>query len=374
MVSLRVDAHRVIVAAMVLVALTFLAGALAALRPSVGSFFLLVTVSAGSLVVLGPAGGGWPSGWLPVVALVSGFSAVGAVAVASSPSLASMVPSSPVGVMLCAAVLSVVLSNDVVVLLLGPLLAVRRVSVWGVAALFVGANVSGGLLPQGSPKNLLLLGPELPFWGFVGVSWRSSVVLLAVAVLFFGVVSLFRPAFFVPRSGGVRSGWSSVALMLPAAVVLQPLADVVGVGRLVLGVFLVLLAVVVSVLSGGGWRVPVMAVPWLLVLVVPVVVVAAAVLEGSSVLSGAVSLVWLGVLLSDLSAGAAGASLVSSGVVEGWRALGLVSASAFFSPSGSVSGLLLMMVFRRAGWRVVVGGLLVSAVVAFVSVVALLVL
>lgn len=151
-----------------LVAVVVVAAALVSVRPSRARMALLAVSSVSAALVVARAGGSLLPGDLAPAVLVAGYAALVGVAVRSGVVGSARVPARPVLLMLVAAVLSVFLSNDIVVLLLGPVVVLSGAGPASLAALLVGANVTGGLLPQGSPKNLMLLGGSTSFVEYVG--------------------------------------------------------------------------------------------------------------------------------------------------------------------------------------------------------------
>lgn len=287
--------------------------------------------------------------------LVAGYASLAAVAVGAGAVRSSLVPESPVLILIAAAVLSIFLSNDIVVLLLGPVLVARRAGALPLAALLVGANVSGSLLPQGSPRNLMLAGGSTPFLDYVALSWLPSTLLIAAGLASIALLQILLPhAHYDPRKAKgknpLKRAHIYAIIPLVVAVALQPLADYAGVHRLVFGAVLLLVAVTCGPLVGVPAFAIVRAVPWVLI---PVVAIAAAAAPFVPTPQPGAGILWVltgfSLTLTDIAGAGAGAAWISSGAVSAGSALGGVSAAAFMSPAGSVSALLLARCAR--GYR-----------------------
>jgi Na+/H+ antiporter NhaD/arsenite permease-like protein len=272
-----------------------------------------------------------------------------------------------------AAGLTLVTSNDVVILALAPAVLATDNPARSAAALFVGANVSAVLLPQASPTNVMVAtATGLDFGGYLTLAWPVGVVMVATAAVI--VVVGLRPTARVPRVRERLNRTQKLVLTVAAASVLaQPVAERFGLSPaglgLVLSAFAVLLAVTVrlpvrEVLEGGAW------------LVVPIggVMVAAgqllAKLFGSG-LGAVIALFATAGVATDLAVAATGAQLAAEGQVPAAGVLAAVTAGAFLTPVGSISGLLLIQQFRSAKvtipWITVFGTAATIAIVVFAA-------
>jgi len=287
--------------------------------------------------------------------------------------LVGPVARSPWRVFVLAAALTLVTSNDVVILALAPPVLAAARPARSAAALFVGANVSAVLLPQASPTNVMVAtAAGLDFGGYVGLAWPVGLTMVAAAAL--AVAVGLRPD---AREGPVRRPLDRTQRLLltvaAASVLAQPVADRIGLPQAGLGlmlcVFAVLLAMRVrlpvgTVLQGGAW------------LVVPIggVMLGAGQLLAARFGSGlgtVVALFATAGVATDLAVAATGAQLAAAGQVPAAGVLAAVTAGAFLTPVGSISGLLLVQQFRaaqvRVPWLAVFGAAAAIAVVTFAA-------
>lgn len=292
----------------------------------------------------------------PVV-MVVGYSAVAAVVTLSGvlDSVGRRSGPFPIAVFGAAAALTVVTSNDVVIVALAPIVLLAERPWRAAAALFIGANVTAVFLPQGSPTNVIVQSAaDLSFVDYARITLLIGVVMAVVAGL--GVWALLGrnrdghhlDEMAVPLG---RRGWAVLAVAA-ATIVTQPLADLFGLPQWAVGVVVGCVALAwgaslgirpVDVLTRTAW------------VVVPVAMVAIAVggvLADYMALGpplGALGLFITSGVLTDITGAAVGAELVTNGVIEAQPALVAVTAGAFLTPIGSVSGLLLITKFREAG-------------------------
>ena len=291
--------------------------------------------------------------------LILGYTAVAAVASQNETvsRLGRRVGTHPVAVMLLAAVTAVLTSNDTAVVALAPI-AIFSVTPWRTGtALFVGSNTVALALPQGSPTNVLI--KSAANWDFVSYAkgvFPEAVALLVVATVFMFVISHTkaerqekehtRPA------ESVGSDYRVLSAVL-ACVLLQPVFDVFGLPQWLLGVLLI----VFSLLAARRLRISPAEVAkqtaWL-VLPMGVVLCAAGGLIATSVGGNSVWLLCLmlfalSATITDIAAAGVAASLVAQGLVPASAALVAVTAGAFATPFGSLSGLLLLQRYAASG-------------------------
>lgn len=298
---------------------------------------------------------------LPPLMLVAGYAALAGVLSSSGLAdvWASRLGPGPMPVLLLSSAASVFLSNDVVILSLAGVVLARTSRVVDAAALFVGANMTGALLPQGTPKNLLLLGGDVPFSEYLAVSFPVTFVLSVTAGVFF--VLLHRGSQGVREVPGVLvqkrhfdAGQRAVMAVAAGAVLAQPLADFFGVSRAAFGTAVLLLAVGAGRYVGVSALKVTSAVPWHVGLVV-LVAAAGGPLLASLVFSGPMPPGVATFLISGVATDLAGAALAHPSVADGGVlpavALAAATAAAYATPFGSVSGILLLQEMRRVGVR-----------------------
>ena len=172
-------------AALIAMLLTIAATIVATRMRRDDGFALLGAVAGLSLSVLyflGADSGQAVRGLGPVLMII-GYASIGVVLNRAGVTalLSQRLGDSPVAVLLTAAVASTVLSNDIVVVAFAPVVLLRRTWRIDIAALFIGANLTGGLLPQGSPTNLLVLG-DLGFVDYLKVSFPVSVAMASAGI------------------------------------------------------------------------------------------------------------------------------------------------------------------------------------------------
>lgn len=337
----------------------------------------LVAGSAAGCVVLFIAGADLEQAareTVPLV-LIVGYSLVASVIARSGTARALAAPfaSSPLWVFAIAASLTLITSNDTVILTLAPLALLSARPAHAAAALFVGANVSAALLPQASPTNMMLASVnELSFREYVAMAAPVGFAMIAVAAL--AVAACLRPA---GNTGSARprpplSRDERLVLVAAAlAVAAQPAADALGLETAGLGVVVALWALLLAklvgvpvgrVLGDGAW----------LVLPVSLVMLGAGGLLAPAFPSGGAGVLALFAsagVTTDLAAAATGAHLSAAGAVPVAGVLIAVTAGAFLSPIGSLSGLLLYQQFHLC--RVRVPYLLVYGFASCVAVAAL---
>jgi hypothetical protein len=276
--------------------------------------------------------------------------------------LAARLRPGPLGVLVLAAAASAVLSNDVVIVAFAAVVLARPTRVVDAAALYIGANVTGGLLPQGSPANLLLLG-DRAFASYLAVSVPVTAAMLAVAVA--GVYAIGRLGLGAPPAGpgGPGSGpaveaWTTTDRALGGvgvvAIAAQPVCDLLGVSRGVLGWVLIGVAAALAAALGQPLGRTIAQAPWQIVAVAAVVAtgaaaVAAGVQAEQSLWGWAATTFFVAGAGTDLLAAALAAPDVAAGAHPAGVGLVAVTAGAFATPIASISGILLLAEHQLAG-------------------------
>lgn len=291
--------------------------------------------------------------------LILGYTAVAAVASQNETvsRLGRRVGTHPVAVMLLAAATAVLTSNDTAVVALAPI-AIFSITPWRTGtALFVGSNTVALALPQGSPTNVLI--KSAANWDFVSYAkgvFPEAVALLVVATVFMFVISHTnaepQEKEHTHPAEAVSSDYRVLSAVL-ACVLLQPVFDASALPQWLLGVLLI----VFSLLAARRLRISPAEVAkqtaWL-VLPMGVVLCAAGGLIATSVGGNSVWLLCLmlfvlSATITDIAAAGVAASLVAQGLVPASAALVAVTAGAFATPFGSLSGLLLLQRYAASG-------------------------
>ena len=291
--------------------------------------------------------------------LILGYTAVAAVAAqnGSVSRLGRRVGTHPVAVMFLSAAVAVLTSNDTAVVALAPI-AIFSLAPWRTgAALFIGSNVVALALPQGSPTNILI--KSAANWDFVSYAkgvLPEAIALLMVATLFILVIAHSKATLDKEEQllseEPVGNDYRLLSAVL-ACVLLQPVFDVLSLPQWLLGVLLIVLS-----LSSALWLrlspAEVLKQTAWLVLPMGVVLCAAGGLIATSVGSNSVwllclTLFALSATITDIAAAGVAASLVAQGLVPASAALVAVTAGAFATPFGSLSGLLLLQRFAASG-------------------------
>lgn len=397
-----------------LLAATLTTTLIAAVKPGRRTAAALTTTAAATLYTLHVTlQTPYDTSWLPAVTLTAGYAALGALILHNNPQIASRLPESPAGTLIAAAALSTLLANDITIILLAPLLLLRTASGLHLAALLIGANVTGGLLPQGTPKNLLLIDPQTPYMYYLQTSWPSTAILAATGLTTILAAQLLTraperntpatskksapyeqnethheetrtiprhaiprhntPRHNTPRKRARKRSWAPIAL-LAAAAAGQPVAEHYGATRTTYGAALILTATLAAAahttahLRKTQLKTIAQKTPWILLPVVPVVTAAAPHIPQVEAATAAVNLTITGALLTDLTAGTVGSQLVAAGGIEAWRALGVASASAYLTPLGSMSGILLLLAAQKASMQQKASGMLIAAISAALSI------
>lgn len=341
--------------------------------------FVVSGAAVGSLYLLG-SDISVASASLPPLMLIAGYAALAGVLSASGLAkvMADRLGDGPVPVFLLAAAASVTLSNDIVVVALAPVVVQRAGRVVDSAALLVGANVTGALFPQGTPKNLMLLGADIPFFEYLAVSAPVTLVMTAVAWVFFALYSRASRSWSAlgPPSGApsspepMSSAHRALAAVAMCAIVAQALADMLGLSRAVFGWMLFSVALALGRYLGVPVSRVAGSVPWQLAPVVLVVVGAASVLvddAGSGVVSAGIAAFFVSSLATDLVGAALAAPLVAEGALSAGLALAATTTAAYATPVGSVSAVLLLQRTSGAASRPELLTFVLSGAVAVVS-------
>lgn len=291
--------------------------------------------------------------------LILGYTAVAAVAAQNGTvsRLSRRYGTNPVAVMFLSMAVAVLTSNDTAVVALAPIAILSRTPWRTGAALFIGSNVVALALPQGSPTNVLI--KSAAAWDFVSYAkgvLPEATALLLVATLFMLVISRSKAESSekeqLHTAESVGSDYRVLSAVF-ACVLLQPVFDILSLPQWLLGVLLI----VVSLLAARWLRVSPTEVlkqtAWL-VLPMGVVLCAAGGLIATSVGSNSVwllclTLFALSATITDIAAAGVAASLVAQGLVPASAALVAVTAGAFATPFGSLSGLLLLQRFAASG-------------------------
>jgi Na+/H+ antiporter NhaD/arsenite permease-like protein len=291
--------------------------------------------------------------------LILGYTAVAAVAAQNGTvsRLSRRVGTHPVAVMFLSMAVAVLTSNDTAVVALAPIAILSRTPWRTGAALFIGSNVVALALPQGSPTNVLI--KSAAAWDFVSYAkgvLPEATALLLVATLFMLVISRSKAESSEKEqlhpAEPVGSDYRVLSAVL-ACVLLQPVFDAFELPQWLLGVLLIVLSLLAArwlrvspaeVLKQTAW----------LVLPMGVVLCAAGGLIATSVGSNSVwllclTLFALSATITDIAAAGVAASLVAQGLVPASAALVAVTAGAFATPFGSLSGLLLLQRFAASG-------------------------
>lgn len=322
--------------------------------------FVASGVAAGALYLLG-ADIGVAAQSLPPLMLIVGYAALAGVLTAANFTkvLASRLGSGPVPVLLLSGAASIVLSNDIVVVALAAVVLQRDSRAADSAALLVGANMTGALLPQGTPKNLLLLGADISFAEYLRVSVPVTLTLTATAVCVFIIWQRLMPSLSPDKSvGGAAGPLSSrhraLAWVAAAAIAAQPLADAAGVPRAVFGWMLLSFSLVLGRILGMSASRVAGAVPWQLAPVVLVVAAGASLLSseaGAASASVGVVTFFVSSLATDLVGATLAAPLVAEGAILSSVALAATTAAAYATPVGSIASVLLLQETQLAGKR-----------------------
>ena len=382
-------------AALIAMLLTIAATIVATRMRRDDGFALLGAVAGLSLSVLyflGADSGQAVRGLGPVLMII-GYASIGVVLNRAGVTalLSQRLGDSPVAVLLTAAVASTVLSNDIVVVAFAPVVLLRRTWRIDIAALFIGANLTGGLLPQGSPTNLLVLG-DLGFVDYLKVSFPVSVAMASA-----GIAAIWAIWALVPRRvwgledppegpddpaaapddhlDDHRPGWTRVQKVLvsvaAATIALQPLFSLFGLSRAVLGWVLLLTAVAMAKAIGLQVGPVISSAPWQIIAVVLVLLTGAGLLsseipEDVGSIELFVTTFFVSALGTDILAAALAAPLVLAQYLPPAAALVAVSAGAFATPVGSLSGILVFEAHQVAGRRPAVVSFAVAGGVSLV--------
>lgn len=322
--------------------------------------FVASGVAAGALYLLG-ADIGVAAQSLPPLMLIVGYAALAGVLTAANFTkvLASRLGSGPVPVLLLSGAASIVLSNDIVVVALAAVVLQRDSRAADSAALLVGANMTGALLPQGTPKNLLLLGADISFAEYLRVSVPVTLTLTATAVCVFIIWQRLMPSLSPDKSvGGAAGPLSSrhraLAWVAAAAIAAQPLADAAGVPRAVFGWMLLSFSLVLGRSLGVSASRVAGAIPWQLAPVVLVIAAGASLLSsdaGAASASVGVVTFFVSSLATDLVGATLAAPLVAEGAILSSVALAATTAAAYATPVGSIASVLLLQETQLAGKR-----------------------
>ena len=307
------------------------------------------------------AGADMPKAFLKAadLVLILGYTAVAAVASQNDTvaRLGRRVGTHPVAVMFLAAGVAVMASNDTAVVALAPIAVFSRTPWRTGAALFVGSNVVALALPQGSPTNVLIKSAaEWDFASYVKNVFPVSLVLLLVATVFMLAVShksertsKIEPLYYKKP---VVSDYK-IVLAVFACVLLQPVFDVLSLPQWLLGVFLLVSSVASSKMLALNTSEVMKQTAWL-VLPMGVVLCAAGSVIAESIGDNSVWLLCLilftlSATTTDIAAAGVAATLVAQGFVPASAALVAVTAGAFATPFGSLSGILLMQSYFASG-------------------------
>lgn len=322
--------------------------------------FVASGVAAGALYLLG-ADIGAAAQSLPPLMLIVGYAALAGVLTAANFTkvLASRLGSGPVPVLLLSGAASIVLSNDIVVVALAAVVLQRDSRAADSAALLVGANMTGALLPQGTPKNLLLLGADISFADYLRVSVPVTLTLTLTAVCVFIIWQRLMPSLRPDKSDGGAAGPLSsrhraLAWVAAAAIAAQPLADAAGVPRAAFGWMLLSFSLVLGRILGMSASRVAGAVPWQLAPVVLVVAAGASLLSseaGAASASAGVVTFFVSSVATDLVGATLAAPLVTEGAILSSVALAATTAAAYATPVGSIASVLLLQETQLAGRR-----------------------
>jgi hypothetical protein len=322
--------------------------------------FTVAGVAAGALYLLG-ANLNTAADSLPPLLLIAGYAAFAGVLTASNFTkvLATRLGSGPLPVLLLSAAASIFLSNDIVIVALASLVMQRDSRVADSAALLVGANMTGALLPQGTPKNLLLLGGDIPFADYIRISVPVTLVLSAAAICVFLLWQYLVPSLDPDRTdGGIATPLSprhrALAWVAAGAIIAQPVADALGMPRAVFGWALLSFSLVLGRALGVPAAKVAGAVPWQLAPVVLGVAAGASLLgsdAGGATASAGLVTFFVSSLATDLVGATLAAPLVAGGSISASVALAVTTAAAYATPVGSVAGVLLLQETQLAGKR-----------------------
>ena len=313
----------------------------------------------------------------PSLLLVVGYSAVACVVADTGQLdvLARRVPLHPLTVFIAAAVLTVFTSNDVVIVVLAPLVVAGPTPWRRTAALFVGANVTGLLLPQGSPTNVMIQNAAgLDWWGYVRASGATTAVLFLAAALSVALIlnGRHQDEHAPIEAKSVRSALSTLAVAA-ATLALQPMWALAKWPTWTLGVFLLCGAVAVAARRHAG-RAVLLRSAWLVVPAATAMSAAGTVfVQAAPQVSGNVaawSVFGLSGVVTDLAAAGFASGLVQENLIAPNLALAAVSAGAFLSPVASLSGVLLLRECQRAELRPPVRMFVWCAVISVVAMAA----
>lgn len=338
--------------------------------------FVASGVAAGALYLLG-ADIGSAARSLPPLMLIVGYAALAGVLTASNFTkvLASRLGSSPMPVLLLSGAASIMLSNDIVVVALAAVVLQRDSRVVDSAALLVGANMTGALLPQGTPKNLLLLGSDISFADYLRVSVPVTLTLTLTAVCMLIILQRLMPG-PAPGKGGEGAAMPlsgrhrALAWVAAVAIAAQPLADAVGVSRAVFGWMLLSFSLALGRILGISASRVAGAVPWQLAPVVLVVAAGASLLSseaGAAAASVGLVTFFVSSLATDLVGATLAAPLVAEGALLGSVALAATTAAAYATPIGSIAGILLLQETQLANKRPEALTFVIAAAAAAVS-------
>jgi hypothetical protein len=320
--------------------------------------FVAAGAAAGAMYLLG-ADLADAAATLPPLMLIAGYAALAGVltAINFTKVLASRLGRGPLPILLLSGAASIMLSNDIVIVALAAVVLQRDTRVVDSAALLVGANMTGALLPQGTPKNLLLLGGDIAFVEYLRVSAPVTLALTVAAVAVFALWGRFTAdgdavaeATPVPLTATHRA----LAWVAAGALVAQPVADLAGMPRAVFGWVLLSGSLILGRVVGVSASTVAGAVPWQLAPVVLVVASGASLLSsdaGAATASAGLVTFFVGSLATDLVGATLAAPLVAQGALGAGVALAATTAAAYATPVGSIAGVLLLQETQLAGHR-----------------------
>ena len=324
------------------------------------ALMLMCSAGAAALLVLSMAGADITTAvnGAPSLLLVVGYSAVACVVADTGQLdvLARRVPLRPLTVFIAAAVLTVFTSNDVVIVVLAPLV-ISGLNPWRrTAALYAGANVTGLLLPQGSPTNVMIQNAaDLDWWGYVRESGATTAVLFIAAAATVALIlnRRSRDEHTLKATESIRAALSTLAVAA-ATLALQPMWAIAKWPTWTLGVFLLCGAIAIAARRQSG-RAVLLRSAWIVIPAATAMSAAGTVfVQAMPHISGdaaAWSVFGLSGVVTDLAAAGFASGLVQENLIEPSLALASVSAGAFLSPVASLSGVLLLRECARAGLR-----------------------
>lgn len=298
------------------------------------------------------------AGALPPLLLIAGYAALAGVLHAEgiTKNVARRLGRNPVWVLLIAAAASVLLSNDIVIVAFAAVVLSRPNKIVDAAALYVGANVTGGLLPQGTPTNLILL-PRATFTEHLSMSALPTFTMLLAATLVFWLTgkALSTKSETVTPTHTIPTKRQRVLLVVATvAIVAQPLSDLVGIDRWILGTTLLVASMILARALHYPVMVAVRAAPWQIAGVVAVLTAGATEISGA--LTGDVtSTTWaintfiVTALGTDIMAAALATPDITAGTQSVVVTRAAITAGAFATPVGSIAGILLLQEHRILG-------------------------